>query len=112
MIIGSVSENKNLEKRVPITPEIAKKYIGLGFEIQLSKNYGKHLGFEDKEYNELGVKFFDDDEKIIENADIVIQMGLLDENKTSILKPNQIFIGVLNPYENQNKLDELVKKKS
>ena len=63
MIIGSVSENKNLEKRVSITPEIAKKYIGLGFEIQLSKNYGKHLGFEDKEYNELGVKLFSDDEK-------------------------------------------------
>ena len=111
MIIGSVSENKNLEKRVSITPEIAKKYIGLGFEIQLSKNYGKHLGFEDKEYNELGVKLFSDDEKIIENVDIVIQMGLLDENKTSLLKTNQIFIGVLNPYENQNKLNELVKKK-
>jgi len=111
MIIGSVSENKNLEKRVSITPEIAKKYISLGFEIQLSENYGKHLGFEDKEYNELGVKLISDDEKIIENVDIVIQMGLLDENKTSLLKTNQIFIGVLNPYENQSKLNELVKKK-
>ena len=60
MIIGSVSENKNLEKRVSITPEIAKKYISLGFEIQLSENYGKHLGFEDKEYNELGVKLISD----------------------------------------------------
>ena len=111
MIIGSVSENKELEKRVSITPEIAKKYINLGFEIQLSKDYGKHLGFEEKEYNEIGVKFLDDDIKLIENSDIIIQMSLLDENRTSLLKPNQIFIGVLNPYENKNKLDELVKKK-
>ena len=51
MIIGSISENKDLEKRVSITPEIAKKYINLGFEINLSENYGKHLGFEEKEYN-------------------------------------------------------------
>ena len=68
MIVGSVSENKNLEKRISITPDIAKKYINLGFEVQLSKNYGKHLGFEDKEYNELGVKSISDDRKLIENA--------------------------------------------
>ena len=48
MIIGSVSENKNLEKRISITPDIAKKYINLGFEVQLSENYGSHLGFEEK----------------------------------------------------------------
>ena len=33
MKIGSVNENKDLEKRVSITPEIAKKYINLGFEV-------------------------------------------------------------------------------
>ena len=43
MIIGSVSENKELEKRVSITPEIAKKYINLGFEIQLSKDYAHYF---------------------------------------------------------------------
>ena len=111
MKIGSVSENKNIEKRISITPEIAKKYINLGFEIQLTENYGKHLGFEDKEYGELGVKFINEDKKIIENVDIIIQMNLLDESKTSLLKSNQIFIGVLNPYENQKQLDELVKRK-
>ena len=59
MIIGSVSENRDLEKRISITPEIAKKYIALGFKVRLSKNYGKHLGFEDKEYIDFGVTFVD-----------------------------------------------------
>ena len=111
MIVGSVSENINIEKRVAITPEIAKRYISLGFEVQLSKNYGKHLGFEEKEYNEIGVKFINDDKKLIQNLQIVIQMGLLDEDKASLLQSNQILIGVLNYFENKNKLDELVKKK-
>ena len=111
MIIGSVSENRDLEKRISITPEIAKKYIGLGFKVQLSKNYGEHLGFEDKEYSDLGVTFTDNDKSIIENSDIIIQMNLLDEDKSSFLKSNQIFIGVLNPFENQNKLEELTKRK-
>ena len=65
MIIGSISENKDLEKRISITPDIAKKYIDLGFEIQLSKNYGKHLGFEENNYEEFGVKFVIDDKKLI-----------------------------------------------
>ena len=111
MIIGSVSENKDLEKRIAITPEISKKYIDLGFEVQLSENYGQHLGFKAIDYEELGVKFIDDDKKLILNADIIVQMSLLSEDKTSLLKPNQIFIGVLNPYENKDKLQELSKKK-
>jgi NAD(P) transhydrogenase subunit alpha len=111
MIIGSVSENSELEKRISITPDIAKKYINLGFEIQLSENYGKHLGFEEKQYSELGVKFVDDDKRIIANVDILIQMSLIGEDKTFFLKPNQNYIGVLNPYENKNRLEELAKKK-
>ena len=55
MIIASVSENKKIERRIAITPEIAKKYISLGFEIILSENYGSHLGIKDEEYKELGV---------------------------------------------------------
>jgi NAD(P) transhydrogenase subunit alpha len=38
MRIVSVSENKKIEKRIAITPEIAKKYItGLGFELLYPK---------------------------------------------------------------------------
>jgi len=110
MIIGSISENKDLEKRVSITPEIAKKYINIGFEINLSENYGNHLGFDEKEYTELGVKFIRDDKKIIENSDIIIQMSLIDNNKASLLKSNQVLIGVLNPHENKKKLQDLAKK--
>ena len=40
MIIGSNLENQKIEKRIAITPEIIKKYINLGFEINLIHNYG------------------------------------------------------------------------
>tara|TARA_A100000164_G_scaffold245075_1_gene217924 strand:- start:289 stop:1377 length:1089 start_codon:yes stop_codon:yes gene_type:complete len=111
MIIGSISENKDIEKRISITPEIAKKYINLGFQVQLIKNYGKHLGFEEKQYTDIGVKFVAQEKELIENSNIIIQMSLLNEENASLLKPNQTLIGILNPYENKIKLDELVKKK-
>ena len=111
MIISSISEDKKIEKRVSITPEISKKYINLGFEIIISENYGAHLGFEDKEYIDLGVKVLNNEKEIVEKSDIIIQLGLLSDDKISLLKENQILIGSLNPYENKNKIDEITKKK-
>ena len=65
MKIGSVSENQKIEKRISITPEIAKKYISIGFEVHLSKNYGVHLGISDEEFKNLGVKFSDDENEVL-----------------------------------------------
>jgi H+-translocating NAD(P) transhydrogenase subunit alpha len=110
MRIGSVSENKNYEKRIAVTPEIAKKYISLGFEVFLSENYGDHLGFKDKEYKELGVKISNNENEIITSADVIIQLGLPSDDKIFHIKENQILIGVFNPYNNKKKIDTLVKK--
>ena len=111
MIIGSIKENLSLEKRISITPEIAKKYINLGFEICISKNYGFHLGFDDNKYKNLGVKIFNDEKDLINNLDIIVQLNLLSDDKISLIKANQTLVGVLNPYINREKIDILSKKK-
>ncbi len=111
MKIGSLLENQNFEKRIAITPDIVKKYISLGFEINLSENYGSHLGINDRDYSEVGVKFVKDENEILKNSDIIIQLGILSDAKISIIKENQTLIGVLNPYENMDKLKNLSKKK-
>ena len=54
MNLASISENHNIEKRIAITPEIAKKYISLGFNLTLPNNYGIHLGFGDEDYKNQG----------------------------------------------------------
>src|SRR6056300_739510 len=96
MNLASISENRNKEKRIAVTPEIAKKYIGLGFNLSLSNSYGSNLGFSDDEYKNLGVNFFENEEEIIKNSDIVIQLGLPEDNKLSLLRENQTLIGSLN----------------
>ena len=94
MKIGSISENKNLEKRISITPEIAKKYINLGFDVLIKSNYGSHLGFEDFQYKDLGVKVIEDQNYIISNSNLILQLNLLDDKKISIIKENQTLIGI------------------
>tara|TARA_B100000963_G_scaffold126435_1_gene110354 strand:- start:1550 stop:2638 length:1089 start_codon:yes stop_codon:yes gene_type:complete len=110
MKIGSILENQKVEKRIAITPEIVKKYISLGFEIYLSENYGSHLGIKDEEYLEVGANISNDDKKILSSSDIILQLGMLDEEKSSTLKDKQTIVGVLDPYNNKDRLENLAKK--
>ena len=111
MIIASILENQNIEKRIAITPEIAKKYIALGLEVLLAENYANHLGIKDDEYTKIGAKINKDEKEIINSADIIVQLGLPTDEKSSSIKENQTLIGVLNPYDNKEKLNALVKRK-
>ena len=111
MNLSSISENQNIEKRIAITPEIAKKYINLGFSLTLPNHYGTHLGFNDEDYKNLGVKFLDNEEEIIKNSQIIIQLGLPDEKKLNLFKENQTLIGSLNAFLNKEKLENLKSKK-
>ena len=112
MKIGSLSENKNIEKRIAITPEIVKKYISNGFELCLSENYGSHLGIRDDQYSDLGVKIYKDDAEILNTSEIIVQLGMLSDDKSSHIKENQTLIGVLDPYNNKQKLESLAKKRA
>ncbi len=111
MIIASISENKEFEKRISITPEVAKKYLDFGFKVCLSKDYGKHLGFDDQDYKNLGVNIEQNEKDIINKADIIVQLGMISDELSSQIKENQILIGTLDPYINKEKLDNLAKKK-
>ena len=111
MKIVSVLEDKKLEKRISITPEIAKKYIAMGFEVSLSESYGEHLGFSDNEYKKLDVKISKDDNELIDSADVIVQLNLPSEDKLNKIRSGQSIIGILNPYNNKSILDNLIKKK-
>ena len=110
MKIGSLSEDLAFEKRVAITPEVAKKFIELGFEVNLQKNYADHLGFKDKQYEELNVKLMDNEKSIIENSDILAQLNLPSESFFQNIS-NKTIVGLLNPYQNKNSLDKFIDQK-
>ena len=110
MILGSISENKNLENRVALTPDIIKKYISLGLEVNLIKDYATHMGISDELYKAEGAKFYSSEDEVLSNSNVITQMSILNDNNLSKLKKNQILIGVLNPYLNEKKLKDLRSK--
>ena len=110
MIIGTVSENKELEKRISITPEIAKKYISNGFEVMIEKDLASHLGITDKEFLDEGCKV-ESRENVLDQSNIILQLNLPDEKSTSLLKEDKILIGNFNSSSNKELITNISNKK-
>jgi H+-translocating NAD(P) transhydrogenase subunit alpha len=110
MIVGSTKEDINLEKRVSVTPETAKNIIALGLSVSLEKNYSIHLGIEDKQYEENGVKFYSSAKEVINNSDLILKVNCPTDEEIKILKEKTILVGIFNPSKNENKLKEVLKK--
>ncbi len=110
MIIGSISENLKIEKRVAITPDVIKKYKLLGLDIHLTKDYASHIGIVDEEYEREGAVIVNSSDEIISNSKVIIQLNIPNDENLNKLKNDQILIGVLNPYLNEKKLKEITSK--
>ena len=110
MIIGSISEDLSLEKRVAITPDTVKKYKTLGLDVWLKKSYASHLGISDDQYAKEGVRFLETNEEIISKSDAILQLNILKDEDLNKLKQNQILVGVLNPYVNEDKIKKISSK--
>ena len=110
MKIGSLPEIIEIEKRVAITPEIAKKYISIGLDVNLPKNFGNHLGINEKEYIDVGVNFLANEKEVIKQSDILLQLGLPSKENINLIDKKKILIGSFNP-SNNSTLTEDIKKK-
>ena len=111
MIIGSISENNEIEKRISITPDIVKKYIDFGFQIFIESKYGSHLGISDDEFLKLGCKI-EKKEIILKQSDIILQLNFLEEDCLEYIKENCILIGNFNSNQNFEKINKFKTKKS
>jgi len=110
MIVGSIKEDINLEKRVSITPETAKNIIALGLSVNIEKNYAVHLGIEDKKYEETGVQFYGSSKEVINNSSLILKINCPTDEEIKTLKEKTILIGIFNPSNNQDKLKAVLKK--
>ena len=111
MIIGSISENKELEKRISITPDIAKKYKANGFQVLLETDYGSHLGISDEEFSKEGCKL-EKKENILKQSEIVLQLDLPDEENLKFFEENKILIGNFSMSQNLEKISKFRSKKT
>ena len=66
------------------------------------ENYGLHLGIKDEQFKDLGVKILKNEPEVLSSSDIIVQLGMLSDDKILNIRENQTVVGVLNPYKNKD----------
>lgn len=94
MKIGVLKETHSDEKRVAITPNIAKDFINKGFEVLVEKNAGLLSSFNDETYQNIGAKI-NDKKSIFEQSDVIVKINPLNDEEISQLKKGQVVVSMV-----------------
>ena len=89
--IGSVKEDLTKEKRISVTPESIKKFLELGFSINLEKQYGEHLGITDNDYKKSGANINFTKEEVLQKSDIILKINCPSADQVNLIKNKSMF---------------------
>ena len=109
-IIGSVKEDLDIEKRISITPEIAKKFTSLGISINIEEKYAEHLIINEEEYIKNGANTNISKKEVFEKSDVILKVTTISEEDVSFIKNKSILIGQFDPILNKDKINKLIEK--
>lgn len=94
MKIGILKETQKGEKRVAITPNIAKQLVDKGFELRVQEDAGISSNYKNSDYSKAGAPIRSK-EDIFNKADILIKINPFDNKELKKLKKGQIIIAQL-----------------
>ena len=98
------------ETRVSLTLESAKKFLDKGFNISIEKSFAEHLGSNDKDFEDLGVKTLNRDEGFA-SSEIVCSVRNLTENELSKINESTLLVSFLDPF-NEKSLVKKIREKN
>lgn len=91
MTIGILKETQKGEKRVSISPKIAKSLIEHGFDVIVEDDAGKSSKFENSDYRNVGARI----EKrgaVYKEADVLVKINPFDEDGLKLVDEHHILI--------------------
>lgn len=92
MILAIPKELKERERRVAITPDVAKDLISKGFKVIIEKDAGLNSYYSNEAYQEVGVDIIDNRKDLFTKADVLLGVNIPDENDLDNLKPECVII--------------------
>ena len=108
--IGTPTEKLKGEARVALTPDSARHLINLGHECLLQKGAGKLAGFDDKAYEEAGVKIVASAKVLWSAADVIIKVQKPENTELEQLDKTKTLISFFWPGQNEEALKVANKK--
>ncbi len=109
MKIGILKEHKQGERRVAVSPTIAKAFIGKGFECLVEEGAGVTSSYNDVDYESAGGKILSQKE-VFNQADILVKINPFNDTEIEMLKNGQITISTLYHLSSPELINKLASK--
>ena len=102
MIVGSVIELKESEKRVGLIPQHAKMYVDNGHEVIVEKGLGVASGFSDANYISVGAKVVDSAKEVWDQVEMMIKVKEPMPAEFALMRKDQIIFTYLHLAANED----------
>ncbi len=114
MKISIPKENRDGETRIAASPEVVKKFTGMGFEVTIESGAGLNSGFTDKIFEDVGANIAPDTKTTLKDADIIFKIQRLMTSKDkideiSMCKKNVMVISHMSALSSKTDIEEYAK---
>lgn len=106
--VAALRETANGERRVAITPEIARKFHGNGLKVLLEHDAGRAAGFPDTAYANVD---FSDAKGVLAQADLLACVSPPADSVFASLHEGAVVVGQLHPHDAGSRLAALAGRK-
>jgi NAD(P) transhydrogenase subunit alpha len=108
LLIGIPTETLPGERRLPVVPDVVKKYQALGAQVLIQKGAGVPAHYRDGDFAE--VAFAEDGEAIFSQADVVLRVQPPSAEEIALMKPGAVLLGMLQPWASAERAQQLAQQ--
>ena len=109
LTIGIAAETLSGERRLPVVPDVVKKYLAFGAKVLMQKGAGRQAHYRDNDFPD--VEFVDQAEQIFARADIVLCVQPPSAELVEAMKPGAVLLGMLQPWGSAERARHLAGRK-
>ena len=104
-------ETRPGERRVALVPGVLKQFGKLGVELLVETGAGEGAGFDDADYEAGGARVVQSRDELLKEADVLLTVQPPSVKEAGQLKEGAVAIGFLTPYEGDERIQQLCKRK-
>ncbi|NMG37459.1 NAD(P)(+) transhydrogenase (Re/Si-specific) subunit alpha [Azoarcus sp. TTM-91] len=108
LLLGVASETLAGERRLPVVPDVLKKYQSLGVVLQMQQGAGRPAHYADDLFPE--VSWSADAASVFSAADLVLCVQAPPAESLAAMKPGSVLVGMLQPWADAERVKLLQHK--
>lgn len=102
MKIAVLKERKAGELRVAATPDMVKKYVGLGAQVCIESKAGQGASIPDDAYHAAGATIAFESSSCTQDANIILKVQAPEKDELMLMEEGALLVGMLDPHANKD----------